>query len=91
MKRLFYLTAGAALGAYATRRISRAARACTPGGLAETAVDRAAGAGASVRDLTARVRSEAAVREDELREILAGESAPREPRAGGGTSRPGGS
>lgn len=66
MKRLFYLSLGVAAGVYATQRLHRAAHAWTPEGIARSA----AGVGAAVRDVAEEVRSHAAERETELREIL---------------------
>ncbi len=66
MRRLFYLSVGVAAGVYATRRLTQAAQAWTPRGLA----DGAAGVGATVRDVAAEARAHAAEREAELREAL---------------------
>lgn len=66
MRRLFYLSLGMAAGGYASYRLSRAAQAWTPTGLA----DSAAGMGASVRAVADEIRASSAAREAEIRHAV---------------------
>lgn len=75
IRRLFWLTLGAALGAWAVLRVQRLARQFGPRGVA----GRAAGWGVAVRRFAADVRSQMQVREAELRRVL--DAAPPGPEA----------
>lgn len=66
MKRLFYVAAGAVIGVAAMRRLTRAAQAWSPDGIA----GRAAHLGAEIRDFAGDVRVGMAEREAALREAL---------------------
>lgn len=67
-RRLFWLVAGIAIGAWGTTKVNRAARRLTPEGLAETAAGRAAELGGRLRQFTDDVRAGMAEREAELNE-----------------------
>lgn len=77
MKRLFYISLGAAAGIAAVRKLTRAADRFTPPGVAR-AFD---GLTAGVRDFTAEVRLAMAEREIELRDALGFDDAANEPTA----------
>ncbi len=66
MRRLFWLGLGAAAGVYGMRRLTSAAHAYTPAGLAEGL----AGLGAGLREMAEVVREGMAEREGELRVAL---------------------
>jgi hypothetical protein len=66
MRRLFWLGLGAALGAWATHRLTRFARGWTPRGLG----DRALRLGDRLRAYAEEIRTEARAREAELRDVL---------------------
>jgi hypothetical protein len=68
MRRLFWLTLGAVLGAWAVLRVQRFARQFGPRGVA----GRAAGSGAALRAFAADVRIQMRHREAELRRALDG-------------------
>jgi hypothetical protein len=68
MRRLFWLTLGAVLGAWAVLRVQRFARQFGPRGVA----GRAAGLGAALRAFAADVRLQARRREAELRRAAGG-------------------
>lgn len=68
MRRLFWLTLGAGLGAWATLRVQRFARQFGPRGVA----GRAVGLGAQLRAFAADVRIQMRQREAELRRTLDG-------------------
>ncbi|HEU5157064.1 MAG TPA: hypothetical protein VFU43_08710 [Streptosporangiaceae bacterium] len=77
MRRLFWLTLGAVLGAWSVLRVQRLARQFGPRGVA----GRAVGAGAALRAFAADVRIQMHQREVELRRaaggtLLGGPSAP---------------
>lgn len=63
MRRLFWLSLGAAAGVYAVRRLSRKAEQFTPEGLAK----QVAQVGAAVRTVGDEVRAQMGAREEELR------------------------
>ncbi|GAB2586273.1 hypothetical protein GCM10027168_18820 [Streptomyces capparidis] len=69
-RRLFWLVAGVAVGAWGTTKVNRAARRMTPGGLAETAAVRASVAGGRLRLFAREVRVGMAERERELNQVL---------------------
>jgi hypothetical protein len=66
IRRLFWLTIGVMLGAWAAFRLKRLMRALTPQAL----VHQASGAGQKVREFTDDVRHAMHAREDELRDAL---------------------
>ena len=66
MSRLFWTALGAAAGVYAVRRVSKAAEAYTPAGVADGLSD----FGDGLRELAAAVREGMAEREGELRLAL---------------------
>jgi hypothetical protein len=66
IRRLFWLTLGVVIGAWAVLRAQRFARQFGPRGIA----GRAAGAGIALREFAADVRSQMHVREAELRQML---------------------
>lgn len=66
MRRLFWVALGAAVGVYAVRKVSRAAQAYTPAGVAEGM----ASFGDGLRELAEAVREGMAEREAELRLAL---------------------
>lgn len=66
MSRLFWTALGAAAGVYAVRKVSKAAEAYTPAGVAHGLSDFADG----MRELAAAVREGMAEREGELRLAL---------------------
>ena len=66
MPRLFWAALGAAVGVYAVRKVSKAAQAYTPSGVAHGLAD----FGDGLRELAAAVREGMAEREDELRLAL---------------------
>ena len=68
MRRLFWLTLGAVLGAWTVLRVQRFARQFGPRGVA----GRAAGAGVALRAFAADVRIQMRRREAELRRALDG-------------------
>jgi chromosome condensin MukBEF MukE localization factor len=72
MRRLFWLTVGAGMGVYATRRVSRFARRLTPGSVAVRASDR-------VRMFAEDVRLGMQAREEQLREATELERAVHDP------------
>ncbi|MBI3688985.1 MAG: hypothetical protein HY241_16895 [Actinobacteria bacterium] len=67
MKRLFWLLLGAVLGIAVFRRVSRAARALAPSGIASSVLDTFAGLAGSVRDFVDDARDAMNERERELR------------------------
>lgn len=71
MRRLFWLGIGLAVGGLVVRKVSRAARAYTPGGLAAGARNSVGGALDSVRDFIADVREGMAEREADLHAAFA--------------------
>ncbi|WP_270887854.1 DUF6167 family protein [Pedococcus sp. 5OH_020] len=66
MSRLFWTALGAAVGVYAVRRVSKAAQAYTPAGVAHGLSE----LGDGLRELAAAVREGMAERETELRLAL---------------------
>jgi hypothetical protein len=66
MSRLFWVALGAAVGVYAVRKVSKAAQAYTPTGVAHGLAD----FGDGLRELAAAVREGMSEREDELRLAL---------------------
>jgi hypothetical protein len=66
MSRLFWTALGAAVGVYAVRKVSKAAEAYTPAGVAHGLAD----FGDGLRELAAAVREGMAEREGELRTAL---------------------
>jgi len=66
MSRLFWAALGAAAGVYAVRKVSKAAQAYTPAGVAHGLSD----FGDGLRELAAAVREGMAEREEELRLAL---------------------
>ena len=66
MRRLFWAALGAAVGVYAVRKVSRAAQAYTPAGVADGLSD----FGDGLRELAAAVREGMVEREAELRLAL---------------------
>lgn len=66
MKRLFYLATGAAIGVVSMRRVSRAARAWKPEGVAGRAIQ----FGEAMREFRDDVRAGMVERESDLREAL---------------------
>lgn len=66
MSRLFWAGLGAAAGVYAVRRVTRAAQAYTPAGVAHGLSD----LGQGLRELADAVREGMAEREEELRAAL---------------------
>jgi hypothetical protein len=73
MKRLFWLSVGAGVGAYGMRRVSRFARSLTPQNVAVRAGDR-------LRIFTEDVRLGMQDREDQLREAIELDRAMPDPR-----------
>jgi len=71
VRRLFWLGIGLAVGGLVVRKVSKAARAYSPSGLAAGARNSAAGALDSVRDFFADVREGMAEREAELHAAFA--------------------
>jgi hypothetical protein len=82
IRRLFWLVAGIAIGAWGSTKAHRAARGLTPEGIAETAVDRAARLGGRFRRFTDDVRAGMAEREAELKQTGERRGAPRDNEAG---------
>ena len=72
VRRLFWLALGAAAGIYGMRRVSRAAQAVSPTGLASSLAEVAD----ALRELGAEVRAGMAEREVELRQALGIDAAP---------------
>jgi hypothetical protein len=66
VRRLFWAALGAAVGIYAVRKVSKAAEAYTPAGVAHGLAE----FGDGLRELAAAVREGMAEREDELRLAL---------------------
>jgi hypothetical protein len=66
MRRLFWVAVGAAAGAYAVHKVTKAARAFSPEGVSSSASSLAEG----LRELAAAVREGMAEREAELRIAL---------------------
>jgi Family of unknown function (DUF6167) len=66
MARLFWVALGAAAGVYAVRKVTKAAEAYTPAGVAHGLSD----LGAGLRELADAVREGMAEREEELRHAL---------------------
>jgi hypothetical protein len=66
MSRVFWAALGAAAGVYAVRRVTKAAEAYTPAGVAHGLSD----LGAGLRELAEAVRDGMAEREEELRLAL---------------------
>lgn len=66
MRRVFWVAVGATVGIVVVRKVSKAAQAYTPSGLAQSA----AGLGDSVRYFADQVRLGMAEREAELRDAL---------------------
>jgi Family of unknown function (DUF6167) len=66
IRRMFWLTLGAVLGAWAVLRAQRFARQFGPRGMAQRAV----GVGAALREFAADVRTQMHLREAELRRVL---------------------
>ncbi len=66
MRRLFWLALGASAGVYAVRKLSKAAEAYTPAGVAASLSD----LGQGLRELAEAVREGMAEREEELRLAL---------------------
>jgi hypothetical protein len=83
MRRLFWLTLGAALGAWTVLRVQRFARQFGPRGVA----GRAAGYGAALRAFAADVRILMHRREAELRRVLDGPPAAGAPALAAGRHR----
>jgi hypothetical protein len=71
MRRLFWLGVGLAAGAVAVRQITRRAQAFTPGSMAGTVRDSAAGLLDEVRNFVEDVRSGMAEREEQIRTAMA--------------------
>jgi hypothetical protein len=84
MRRLFWLGLGAALGAWATHRLTRFARAWTPRGLG----GRALGLSDRLRAYAEEIRAEARAREAELRDVLGLDEGVQQPRAGSPDGHP---
>ena len=70
MKRLFWMSVGAAVGILVVRKVSEAARSYTPTGLSAQVLDRLGEIGDGLLDLADAVREGMAERESELREAL---------------------
>lgn len=66
MRRLFWVVLGAVVGVLVVRRVTRAAEAYTPAGVARSAAE----LGDGLRELAAAVREGMAEREQELRAAL---------------------
>jgi hypothetical protein len=66
MRRLFWVTVGAAAGVYVVRKVQKTARAYSASGLA----DRAEGLSATIRHFADEVRAGMSERELELRDAL---------------------
>ena len=71
MRRLFWLGIGLAVGALVVRAVTKKAQALTPGGLAASARDSAAGLLDTVRDFIDDVRDGMAEREAEIHAAFA--------------------
>jgi hypothetical protein len=71
MRRLFWLGIGLAVGALVVRAVTKKAQALTPGGLAASARDSAAGVLDTVRDFIDDVRDGMAEREAEIHAAFA--------------------
>ena len=78
MARLFWVALGAAAGVYAVRKVSKAAEAYTPAGVAHGLSD----FGDGLRELAAAVREGMAEREGELRLALGIDAGPWGRRGG---------
>ncbi|SHJ91285.1 hypothetical protein SAMN05443637_10157 [Pseudonocardia thermophila] len=70
MKRLFWLGLGIAIGVYAQRRASEAARNLTPAGIGANLADGLRELGAGLGAFGAEVRAGMAARERELAELV---------------------
>lgn len=70
MRRLFWLGAGAGVGALVVRRLTRAAESFTPAGLAGSLSQSLAGLGEAIRDFADDVREGMGQREAELQAAL---------------------
>jgi hypothetical protein len=70
MSRLFWMGLGAAVGVMATRRVNRAARHLTPGGLADDVGDALHELAAAIGSFGADVRAGMAEREQELHRLV---------------------
>jgi chromosome condensin MukBEF MukE localization factor len=70
MSRLFWLGVGATVGVLVTRRVNRAAKHLTPGGVAEDVTDALHELAAAVGTFGADVRAGMAQRERELHEMV---------------------
>lgn len=70
MKRLFWLGLGLAVGVYATRRASEAARALTPAGVGANLAEGLRELGAGIGAFGAEVRAGMTERERELAELV---------------------
>jgi hypothetical protein len=71
MRRLFWLGIGLAVGALVVRAVTKKAQSLTPGGLAASARDSAAGLLDTVRDFVDDVRDGMAEREAEIHAAFA--------------------
>jgi hypothetical protein len=71
MRRLFWLGIGLAVGALVVRAVTKKAQALTPGGIAASARDSAAGLLDTVRDFIDDVRDGMAEREAEIHAAFA--------------------
>jgi hypothetical protein len=70
MKRIFWLGVGLAVGALVVRAVTRKAQSFTPGGLAASVRESAAGLAESVRTFVDDVRDGMAERETQIREAI---------------------
>jgi hypothetical protein len=70
MRRVLWLGIGLAVGALAVREVTRRAKAFTPGGVATSLRDSAAGLAGSVRTFVGDVREAMAEREAEIHAAL---------------------
>lgn len=70
MRRLFWLGVGVTVGAVAVRKMSRAAQAYTPEGVAASLQSSAVGAVDHVRSFVSDVRAAMAEREDQIQQAV---------------------
>jgi hypothetical protein len=84
MRRLFWVALGAVAGVLVVRRLTRAAEAYTPAGIARSASE----LGGGMRELAAAVREGMAEREEELRVALGVDTGTLDPQTAQSVSAP---
>jgi hypothetical protein len=87
MKRLIWLGIGLAVGALVVRKVTRAAQAFTPRGIASSATESAGGLVETVRSFMEDVRAGMAEREQQIHDALAEYAAPDGDRGAGHSPR----